>query len=207
MNTWTPSDSPSRSARNLTLSSTRANCNIFSKCILCCGRVLSSGGIYFYPRRVDWIRNVQLPPTGTYLRRFVYEMQWMRSSIPAFTVVIHSLSEFLEKVYKAAGKRTWLVAAQALIFKLDWGKTKQNASNRCKAALKHQVIVAHCEISRELFLYTDIYNLFGPTPWNRFLTETVFSLTTSDIILSASYAVISIFLYLGSSLWKKKLLP
>lgn len=144
-----------------------AKCNIFSTCIRWCGRLLSSKGIRFDPRRIDGLRNMQLPTTGAHLQQFVCAMQWMRSAIPAFSVVIRPLSEFLEKVYNATGKRTRQAAARILLSTLDWGKTEQDAFDRCKAAVEQQVTLAHRDISRRLCVYTDASDLI----WSGIVTQ------------------------------------
>lgn len=96
-----------------------AKYDISSKRMRWCGRLLSSKGIRFSPRRISGFQNMQIWSTGTHLQKFVCVSQYMRSSIPAFSIVFRPLSEFLEKIYKAARKRTLHAAVWILLYAFD----------------------------------------------------------------------------------------
>lgn len=75
---------------------------------------------------------MELPSTSAQLLHLVCAMQWMRHVIPEFTSVIRSLSDFLEKVYTFAGKRTKRAASRVQLLHKGWNSTEAKSFLKCK---------------------------------------------------------------------------
>lgn len=95
--------------------------SLFSTSSRWCGSIIAKDGIRFDTRRIYGIRSMASPMTGEGLQQFVCAMQWMGSSIPAFSSIIRPLGTFLEDVYLEAGQRTCLASAKVLLESLGSG--------------------------------------------------------------------------------------
>ena len=141
------------SQRNLKLHP--AKCVLYKTEIRWCGRILSKDGVRFDPRRIDGIRDMQLPTTGAELQQFVCAMQWMRSAIPTFSTIIRPLSDFMETVYAKAGSRKKSAVNRLTLTTAGWSQVETDAFDSAKHALEHQVTLAHRDDTRRLCVYTD----------------------------------------------------
>jgi hypothetical protein len=78
-------------------------CVLFATEVRWCGRLISSAGVRFDPRRAQGLLDLPAPTTGADLQQFVCALNWMRTSIPSFATLIAPLQILLESVYQAAG--------------------------------------------------------------------------------------------------------
>lgn len=118
-------------------------CCFFSTSIRWCGRLLSRDGIRFDPRRIDGIQKIELPKTGCQLQQFVCALQWVKTAIPNFTMIVEPLHLFMKTVYDRAGVRTKRGVSKVLLSPLGWSEKEKAAFHNCRSALAKQVALAH----------------------------------------------------------------
>ena len=142
-------------------------CCFFATLIRWCGRLLSSAGVRFDPRRIDGIQKMQLPTNGAHLPQFVCAQQWVKTAIPNFTALVEPLHRFLENVYKVANARTKRSVSKILLSTVGWGEKESSAFNRCRSALTRKVTLAHRDQTARLCIYTDVSDMF----WSGIVTQ------------------------------------
>lgn len=69
-------------AKNLFLSALK--CDLFTRKMKWCGRIVSSDGYSIDPRRLEALKNMEDPKTADELAEFVYCVRWMSNSIRDF---------------------------------------------------------------------------------------------------------------------------
>jgi Reverse transcriptase (RNA-dependent DNA polymerase) len=142
-------------------------CVLFSKNVRWCGRLISSDGVRFDPRRVQALHDMALPVTGGDLQQFVCALNWMRTSIPSFATIISPLQELLEEVYSHVGKRTKAAVSKILLSKVGWSKSHADSFRLCKQAIEHAVTLAHPLSGKRLCVYSDASSAF----WSAVITQ------------------------------------
>lgn len=70
------------------------------------GRVLSADGLLLDPAYFDALHQMEKPSSGAHLQQLLCALQWMRTAIQSFSMLVAPLQGLLEKVYKLAGKST-----------------------------------------------------------------------------------------------------
>lgn len=135
-----------------------AKTTLYSQLIRWCGRLISPEGIKFDPRRLDGLLSMEAPKTGGHLQQFLCALQWVKFSIPNFSVLTTPLHSFMERVYGAAGKRTKRAVSRISLDSLNWGKHEASAFESCKHALAHQVTLNHRDTAKRLCFFTDASN-------------------------------------------------
>lgn len=95
-------------------------------------------------------------------------MQWMRDSIPKFSLLICSLASFLRNVYKAARKCAHITAAKISLKSLNWSLKRKEVFQSCKKALQNQETIWHIDISERLCVLTNAAELL----WSGVVTKT-----------------------------------
>lgn len=98
------------------------------------------------------------PKTGADLQQIVYALQWMRTALQNFAVLIHPLQEFLEIVYEENGGRTKRKAARGSLATLGRIDVHDKAFEDCRHALAHQVALSRRDYEKRLCVYTDASN-------------------------------------------------
>jgi len=130
-------------------------CVLFASEIRWCGRMISSKGIRFDPRRMSALLEMEEPSNGAHLQQFICALQWVRTAIPNFTAIVTPLHKFMERVYDQAGKRTKRAVARYSLSDNGWGKTESDAFDTCKKVLAKQVTLSHRDDDKRLCIYTD----------------------------------------------------
>lgn len=130
-------------------------CTLFATRVHWCGRLITSDGIRFDPRRIDGIQNMAAPSTGADLQQIFCAMQWMRTGIPELAKTIHPLLSFLEKLYVLARKRTRLAVAKVHLNTLAWGSEEEDAYKACQLALENQVTLSHVDYQKRIYVFID----------------------------------------------------
>jgi hypothetical protein len=131
-------------------------CVLFATEVRWCGRMISSTGVRFDPRRAQGLLDMPAPTTGADLQQFVCALNWMRTSIPSFDTLIAPLQTLLESVYEAAGgKRTKTAAAKVQLHLASWTTHHAEVLAACKNSLLHEATLAHPSPDIRLCLYAD----------------------------------------------------
>ena len=104
-----------------------AKCILFAKSIRWYGRLISSEGIRYDPRRMEGLLSMEPPQTGANLQQFVCALQWVKNGIPEFSRLVAPLHEFLERVYTFAGKRTKKAVTRVKLQSLGWSEIEHDA--------------------------------------------------------------------------------
>ncbi len=65
-----------------------------------CGRIIND------PKRIMALYGLAEPTNGKELQQFICALNWMRTSIPGYNVVVAPMQQCMEAVYKLAGGRT-----------------------------------------------------------------------------------------------------
>lgn len=153
-----------------------AKCNLFTKFVRWCGRIISEHGITFDPKRIDGLRGMETPSNGAQLQQFVCAMQWMRSAIPKFSELIKPLLDCMERVFQTAKKRTKRATACIKLIDVGWSNIEQTAFDSCKRALETQVTLAHHDVQKRLCVYTDACD----TVWSGVITQVPYEDLSKD---------------------------
>ena len=148
-----------------------AKCQLFSKSIRWCGRLISPAGVRYDPAHLNGLLSMQLPTTGEHLQQFLCALQWVRNGIPKFSELVQPLHNFMESVYTRAGKRTKRAVARLRLSTLGWDHVHTKAFEACKNALSRQVTLSHRDFSKRLCVYTDA----SDTIWSAILTQVPFT--------------------------------
>lgn len=142
-------------------------CIFFAKEIRWYGRLISSEGVKFDPRRLSSLLDMQPPSTGGQLQKFMCALQWVKQGIPNFTTLTDPLHCFLENIYSHCEKRTKRAVARVLLSDLGWGRSEMNAFIECKNALANQVRLSHRDANLRLCVYTDASEI----AWSGIVTQ------------------------------------
>lgn len=130
-------------------------CDLYSKTVRWCGRLISNDGIKFDPRNMDGLVNMEPPTHGGELQQFLCALQWVKTCIPEFNKLVEPIHLFMEKVYDASGKRTKRAVCRVLLSSLGWGDSERACFEACKSALANQICLHHRDTDKRLCVYTD----------------------------------------------------
>lgn len=144
-----------------------AKCILFSKQVRWCGRLISSDGMRYDPRRLEGILSMQPPNTGANLQQFLCALQWLKQGIANFSELVAPLHDFMETIYSLTEKRTKRSVSRVLLADHGWGKLELDAFERCKTALANQVTLSHRDPSQRLCVYTDASDI----AWSGIVTQ------------------------------------
>jgi hypothetical protein len=154
--------------RNFNLKLHPGKCVLFSVMVRWCGRLISSAGSKFDPRRIQGLLDMAPPVTGADLQQFTCAVNWMRTAIPSFSTLVSPLHKLLEVVYaRAGGKRTKTAVARVLLAEAGWTDTHQKAFECCQNALSHATTLSHPSYEKRVCLYTDASQEF----WSAIATQ------------------------------------
>ncbi|GMF27035.1 unnamed protein product [Phytophthora fragariaefolia] len=123
---------------------------------LWCGRIVSGGGVRHDPARIQALRELPAPSTGQELQQFMCALNWMRMSLPAFNKLINPISQFVEKVYTAAGGRKKSLVRRVTLREVNGSEVELAALQSCKEALEHALTLAHQDPEKRLCVFTDV---------------------------------------------------
>ena len=79
-------------------------CHLYLHSIIRCCHELSASGIRYSPGTLETLENMAPPRNPCELLQFTAAMQWIRQSIPDFTVLIRPLIDALERAYTITAK-------------------------------------------------------------------------------------------------------
>ena len=142
-------------------------CVLFATQLRWCGRLLSSEGIRYDPKRLSGLLRMEPLTSGAHLQQFLCAIQWVKNCIKQFSTLVDPLHTFMERVYDQAGKRTKRAVTRIQLSSLGWGTIQQEAFENCKAALIQQVTLAHRDHSKRMCVYTDASDL----SWSGIFTQ------------------------------------
>jgi RNase H-like domain found in reverse transcriptase/Reverse transcriptase (RNA-dependent DNA polymerase) len=143
-------------------------CVLFASVIRWCGRLISSEGSKFDPRRIQGLLDMTPPSTGADLQQFKCALNWMRTAIPSFSALVSPLHQILEDVYaRADGKRTKTSVGRILLSEVGWNAEHTEAFASCQTALAQATKLAHPDQEKRVCLYTDASQDF----WSSITTQ------------------------------------
>ena len=83
-----------------------AKCDFYKKEVKWCGRIISASGVKHDPNRIEALCGLAEPTNGKELQQFICAMNWMRTSVPGYNVLVAPMQRCMEKVYQLAVGRT-----------------------------------------------------------------------------------------------------
>lgn len=105
---------------------------LFKNSISWCGRNICTDGVKYDPQHVSGLDNMAMPTLASKLFQFTSAMQWLRTSIPEFSVTIQPLLDALECAYTISEKRTKRSLHRATLHSIGWRQTKIDSFENCK---------------------------------------------------------------------------
>lgn len=98
---------------------------------------------------------MDVPKNGVQLQQRLCAPQWMRRYIPEFSKRNALLLHLLETVYSTAGRQKEQAVVYASLTDIECTADRLQVWENCQHSLGHQVQIAHCDVSKELFVFTD----------------------------------------------------
>lgn len=92
-----------------------AKCALYTTEVPWCGRIMTSDGVRFDPRRHKALLYMEPPTTGAHLQQFICALQWDKQAIPNFTRLVAPLHYLMERVYDLTEKRTRRAISRVLL--------------------------------------------------------------------------------------------
>ena len=144
-----------------------AKCSLFAKKLTWCGRVITSSGIWFDPKRIEGLTSMAAPQTAADLQQFLCAMQWLKQAIPNFIELIHPLHKLLEAIFQRLGKRTKRSASRVALSSLGWDVNHDHAFKACQEAIQNQVRLSYRDHEKRLCFFTDASDV----GWSAIVTQ------------------------------------
>ena len=126
-------------------------CKIFTTVVQWCGKELSASGIKNDSSRLQGLRDLPAPITAADLMKFLYAVNWIRTTIPDYARIAQHLQQKLDEVLKGKGRTK--KKAQTVI--LEWSVEDQQCFEAIKHAVMSSVEQAHPDHAKEFILMTD----------------------------------------------------
>ena len=142
-------------------------CIMFTTRIRWCGRLITPKGIRFDPENYEGLCNMKTPQTAGDLQQFMCALQWIRTTIPNFSELVQPLRVILNKAFVSTARRSKRNAARILLKTVQWGHIEEECFEKCKQAVKSQVLLVHRDNTKRLCLFTDA----SDTGWAGILTQ------------------------------------
>ena len=111
-------------------------CVLFCTSVTWCGRTISEHGIKFDPRNIDGLINMRQPENASELMQFTSALQWVRTSIPAFSELTQPLLDAIETASKMTKNRTKRALQRVKLSDIGWSDEQIQCFNRYKDALR-----------------------------------------------------------------------
>jgi hypothetical protein len=118
-----------------------------------CGRNIDKDGVTFDDTMVSGLMGIRRPENVQELQKFICACNWMRSSIPDFTKLIHPLQDLLLNYTKKANSCKGNVLKKITI--VDWNQTHEKCFNDVKDSIRNLTKLNHYDPSKNLCLFTD----------------------------------------------------
>lgn len=142
-------------------------CNLFAKKVKFCGRIISKDGVQFHPRHFQSLLDMKKPTKANELQQLLCATNWMRNSIPSYSIVVEPLHNLLEKtISKGGGKRT-KQALRKFDITNEWGTKHDDAFVTIKRQLAASVKLSYPKANHSMCLFTDA----SDTHWAAILSQ------------------------------------
>lgn len=120
--------------RNLKLHASK--CNMFSKRVKFCGRILSPDGVEQDPEKIAGLVDLPVPKTAADLMSFLAAANWLRNSIVDFSRLVNPLRYKLEQVLKKKGRTKRLAEGIGIEFTPEELECYERVKNRIALSVK-----------------------------------------------------------------------
>lgn len=138
----------------------------FCKEVKFCGRIISREGVRFDPRNIEALLSMRTPQMGSELQQLICTTNWMRTSIPNYSLIVQPLHDLLEDAYKKAGKRT-KKGVEKIRISESWGTAHTEAFNKVIAQLAAATKLSLPKKGYRTCLFTDA----SDRHWSAILTQ------------------------------------
>jgi Reverse transcriptase (RNA-dependent DNA polymerase) len=81
-----------------------------------CGRLISEDGVQYDPKGLQTLKDLQIPENGANLYQFITAMNWMRTSIPNFALLMAPLARLMQAVHQSAGNKRTMASVKKMHF-------------------------------------------------------------------------------------------
>lgn len=142
-------------------------CDLFLKVVKWCGRIISTDGVKYDPRKLNALLELREPKCAADLQQFLCAANWMRSCIPEYAKLTEPLHELLERAYKAANKRTKRAIRKLDLHDLGWEVEHSNAFRNMKCAIEQAVTLSPPDPAKAFCVFTDA----SDNTWSGLLTQ------------------------------------
>jgi RNase H-like domain found in reverse transcriptase len=132
-----------------------------------CGRLISEAGVQYDPKGLQTLKEMQTPETGTDLYQFLSAMNWMRTSIPDYALLMAPLVRLMEVVHRSAGNKRTKASVKKTRLTGLWAQEHELAFQAVKEQLMSAVKVAH---PRDGYL-TNVFTDASETHWSSITTQ------------------------------------
>ena len=99
-------------------------CNLFSRQVHWCGRIVSKTGVRFDPELIDSLKNMAEPDNAGDFQQFVCAMGWLRAAIPDFAKHIHVLQEAKNRAAQLAGSSNRKAMNKIQLSAIGWDEAR-----------------------------------------------------------------------------------
>jgi RNase H-like domain found in reverse transcriptase/Reverse transcriptase (RNA-dependent DNA polymerase)/Integrase zinc binding domain/Integrase core domain/Aspartyl protease len=132
-----------------------------------CGRLISADGVKYDPKGLQTLKDMQTPETGADLYQFISAMNWMRTSIPNFALLMAPLARLMESVHHSAGNKRTKASVKKTSLTSMWTQEHELAFQAVKEQLMSAVTLAHPKESCSTHVFTDA----SETHWSSITTQ------------------------------------
>lgn len=129
----------------------------------------------FDPRRQLALLSMDSPTTGVHLQQFLFELQWVKQTIPNFTLIVAGLHQLMEQVYDLTYKRTKRSVSRVLLPHKGCTTSYQTSFKTCEKTLANLHKLSHQDPLQQLRPYTDSSDL----PWSVIIIQVQMAVITN----------------------------
>jgi len=136
-------------------------CNLLSRQVHWCGRIVSKTGVRFDPELMDSLKNMADPANAGDLQQFVCAMGWLRAAI------IHVLQEAKNRAAQLTGSSNRKAMNKIQLSAIGWDEAHRESFQNAKEIVERAVELAHPDPEKTLCLFSDASDLH----WAIMLTQ------------------------------------
>lgn len=138
----------------------------FQTSIKWCGRIISKEGFKLDPRRIEGLKDTDVPRFAGELCEFVHCCRWMSSCIPNFSERISTLNAVLENAYQVSKRRTKRSVKNLRLAALGWTEDHTICYRSIQDSLREAVQLSYPKNNLTTCIFTDASSMF----WSAIVT-------------------------------------